>query len=102
MTTTKLPEPDRPAHGRISSARTTGFECLSSCSRTTLCTPVVVFDRIPAIPNIGWRQRRAILATYLESGMELESILELFGRAAVAPSDVEATGSDGSNQRRSR
>jgi len=43
---------------------------------------------------------RAILATYLDSGMELESVMELFGRVAVESRSVEASWSDAFNQRR--
>jgi hypothetical protein len=43
---------------------------------------------------------RAILATYLDSGMELESVMELLGRVAVESRPVEAGWSDALNQRR--
>jgi len=43
---------------------------------------------------------RAILAAYLESGMELESVVELLARVAVERRSVEAAWSDALNQRR--
>jgi hypothetical protein len=43
---------------------------------------------------------RAILATYLDSGMELESVFELFGRVAVERWSVGACWTDALNQRR--
>ena len=43
---------------------------------------------------------RAILATYLDSGMELESVMELFGRVAVEWRSVGLAWSDALNQRR--
>lgn len=43
---------------------------------------------------------RAILATYLDSGMELESVMELFGRVALERRAVGASWSDALNQRR--
>ena len=43
---------------------------------------------------------RAILETYLESGMELESIMELLGRVGVEVQSVETEWSDALNQRR--
>lgn len=43
---------------------------------------------------------RAILTTYLDSGMELESVMELFGRVAVEGRSVGVRWSDTLNQRR--
>jgi hypothetical protein len=43
---------------------------------------------------------RAILATYLDSGMDLESVMELIGRVAVESRSVEASWSNALNQRR--
>ncbi len=43
---------------------------------------------------------RAILATYLDSGMELESVVELFGRVAAEKRSVGACWSAALNQRR--
>jgi hypothetical protein len=43
---------------------------------------------------------RAILATYLDSGMELASVMELFGRAALERGSDGAAWSDALNQRR--
>jgi hypothetical protein len=43
---------------------------------------------------------RAIVATYLDSGMELDSVMELFGRVAVERRPVGACWSDALNQRR--
>lgn len=43
---------------------------------------------------------RAILATYLDSGMEFESALELLGQAAVERQSVDVAWSDELNQRR--
>ncbi len=43
---------------------------------------------------------RAIVATFLDSGMEFESVVELLGRVAVEWRSVEAAWSDALNQRR--
>jgi hypothetical protein len=43
---------------------------------------------------------RAILATYLDSGMDFESALELLGQAAVEWRSVDVAWSDALNQRR--
>jgi hypothetical protein len=43
---------------------------------------------------------QAILGTYLDSGMELQSVMELFGRVAVEWRSVGVTWSDALNQRR--
>jgi len=43
---------------------------------------------------------RAILGTYLDSGMELQSVMELFGRVAVEWRSVGVAWSDALNQRR--
>jgi hypothetical protein len=43
---------------------------------------------------------RAIVATYLDYGMELESVMELFGRVAVERRSIGARWSDALNQRR--
>jgi hypothetical protein len=43
---------------------------------------------------------RAILATYLDSGMEFESVLELLGRVTLEFRPVESAWSDALNQRR--
>jgi hypothetical protein len=51
-------------------------------------------------PEYRLAAARAILATYLDSGMQLDSILELFRRAAADSTDVEGAWSDALNQRR--
>jgi len=43
---------------------------------------------------------RALLATYLDSGMEVESVVELLGRVAAERRGLEAGWSDTQNQRR--
>ncbi|HEY2252553.1 MAG TPA: hypothetical protein VGH74_15880, partial [Planctomycetaceae bacterium] len=43
---------------------------------------------------------RAILATYLDSGMEFESAVELLGQVAVERRSPEVVWNDGLNQRR--
>jgi hypothetical protein len=43
---------------------------------------------------------RAVLKTFLDSGMELESAVELLGRVAIELRPVEGGWSDGMNQRR--
>lgn len=101
MTTTKSRESDPPARG----------EDISSSADDWIRVFVKLFEDHFVHASSGLRPdsgdpeyrlaaARAILATYLESGMELESILELFRRAAVGPADFEATWSDALNQRR--
>jgi hypothetical protein len=43
---------------------------------------------------------RAMLATYLDSGMDVESAMELFGRVAVERRSIDVTWDDALNQRR--
>jgi len=43
---------------------------------------------------------RAILVTFIDSGMEFQSVLELLGQTAVAPPSVDVAWSDDLNQRR--
>ena len=101
MTTTKLPDPDRPAHGAdISSSADDWIRVFVKLLEDHFVHASSSLRPDSRDPEYRLAAARAILATYLESGMELESILELFGRAAVTPSDVEATWSDGLNQRR--
>jgi hypothetical protein len=101
VTTTKLPDPDRPAHGAdISSSADDWIRVFVKLLEDHFVHASSSLRPGSGDPEYRLAAARAILATYLESGMELESILELFGRAAVTPSDVEAIWSDGLNQRR--
>jgi hypothetical protein len=58
---------------------------------------------LPPNPGVAELQRvtaRAILATYLDSGMEIESAIELFGPIAVERRSGDLAWSDVLNQRR--
>jgi len=58
---------------------------------------------LPADANVSESQlatARAILATYLDSGLEFESAVELLGQAAVEWRSVDVSWSDALNQRR--
>lgn len=54
----------------------------------------------PGTSELQLRTARAILATYRESGMELESVVELLGQAAAEETAGEIAWSDELNQRR--
>ena len=54
----------------------------------------------PGNSELQLRTARAILATYRESGMELESVVELLGQAAAEETAGEIAWSDELNQRR--
>jgi hypothetical protein len=53
-----------------------------------------------SISDLQGRTARAILATFLESGMELQSALELLGQAALEGRAGDIVWSDALNQRR--
>lgn len=53
-----------------------------------------------SISELRTATAQAILATYLDSGMEFESVAELLGRVAVEPGRVGNGWSDALNQRR--
>ena len=59
--------------------------------------------RLPHDPSVSDSQlavARAVLATYVDAGMELESAVELLGRAAIEWRSVDVAWNDALNQRR--
>ena len=92
--------PDRLRPGRpFQRTPPSEFGSSSNISIFTPPTPVMVCHRRQVSPNRGWRPR-ANFGTFLDSGMEFKSIVELFGRVAVARQLVTAAWTDELNQRR--
>ena len=101
MTTTKSHESDRPAHGAgIPSSADDWLRTFIKLLEDHFVQASGSLRPDSGDPEYRLAAARAILATYLESGMDLESILELFPRAALGPMGAEGTWSDALNQRR--
>ncbi len=101
MTTTKSHEPSRPASGEgVASSADDWIRLFIRLLEDHFVEASSGLRADSDDPEYRLAAARAILATYLDSGMQLESILELFRRAAFEPTGVEGTWSDALNQRR--
>jgi AcrR family transcriptional regulator len=101
MTTTKSREPDRPDSREAISALTDQWlrQFLKNLELPLLDTSCVPATDASIAESID-AAARAILATSLDSGTELESVAELLGRAALEHRIADAAWSDALNQRR--
>jgi hypothetical protein len=101
LTTTRSHKSEQPASGGAISADT-DLWIRQFIKQFELHVLDVSHDLTPdaSVSESQVAAARAILATYLDSGMELESVMELFGRVAVERRFAGARWSDALNKRR--
>ena len=101
MTTTRSHESDQPGSQKAISADTDDW--IRHFIKVFELNVLDASRDLPRDAGVSESQvatARAILATYLDSGMEFESVVELLGCVAVEWRSVEAAWTDAMNQRR--